>query len=285
MDITLAKTFIEVVRCGSFVAAAEQLHVTQTTVTARIQNLESMLGCILFVRSRHGASMTANGERFLGHAARLMQVWEATLRDLPLPQGHETLFAFGGEVTLSTPMLFAWAVRLRDVAPSQAIRVESGDGEALQVKVAEGELDAALVFQPVYRPGIQVEQLLEEKLIQVRATQGDEPYIYVDWGPEFRHQHDIALPQQTRSALSFNRGPLALQYLLQHGGRGYFRTRVVEHYLQTGELTRVEGAPEFSYPVYLVYSRENRSPFLAQAIDTLKATCAEPIDWSQRWVH
>ena len=60
MDITLAKTFIEVVRCGSFVAAAEQLHVTQTTVTARIQNLESMLGCVLFVRSRHGASMRNN---------------------------------------------------------------------------------------------------------------------------------------------------------------------------------------------------------------------------------
>lgn len=36
MDIDLARTFLEVVRTGSFMAAAERLHVTQTAVTARI---------------------------------------------------------------------------------------------------------------------------------------------------------------------------------------------------------------------------------------------------------
>ncbi|QID17673.1 LysR family transcriptional regulator [Nitrogeniibacter mangrovi] len=285
MDITLAKTFIEVVRCGSFVAAAEQLHVTQTTVTARIQSLEGLLGCALFVRSRHGAAMTANGERFLGHAAKLLQAWEAARRDLPLPDGHDTLFSFGGEVSLCNPMLFTWAARLREHAPSQAIRVEAGEGDALQLKVANGELDAALVYQPVYRPGIQVEQLLEEKLVQVGATQHPEPYVYVDWGPEFRHQHDIALPHLAKAALHFNLGPLALQYLLQFGGRGYFRTRVVDRYIASGQLQHVADAPEFSYPVYLVYSRENRSAFLEGALDILRTTRAEDIDWSQRWEH
>ncbi|MDX9875738.1 MAG: LysR family transcriptional regulator, partial [Spongiibacteraceae bacterium] len=58
MDIDLARTFLSVVRCGSFIAAAEQLHVTQTTVTARIHNLEGQLGCRLFVRNRGGARPT-----------------------------------------------------------------------------------------------------------------------------------------------------------------------------------------------------------------------------------
>lgn len=284
MDITLARTFVEVVRCGSFVAAAEHLHVTQTTVTARIQGLESLLGCALFVRSRHGARMTANGERFLGHAAKLLQTWEAAQRDLPLPEGHDRLFAFGGEVSLCNPILFTWAARLRERSPSQAVRVEAGDGDTLQVKVERGDLDAALVYQPVYRPGIQVEQLLEEKLVQVSAIHHPEPYVYVDWGPEFRHQHDIALPHLVKAALHFNLGPLALQYLLQIGGRGYFRTRVVDRYIQAGRLQRVGDAPEFSYPVYLVYSRENRSVLLENAIGILKAAVVDDIDWSQRWV-
>ena len=55
MDIELARTFLYIVRSGSFIAAATRLHVTQTTVTARVQNLESQLGCSLFVRNRAGA--------------------------------------------------------------------------------------------------------------------------------------------------------------------------------------------------------------------------------------
>lgn len=285
MDINLARTFLEIVRCGSFVAAAEQLHVTQTTVTARIQGLEAILGCELFVRSRLGARMTPNGEKFLGHASKLVQTWEAARRDLPLPEGHESLFALGGEVSLCNPILFNWATRLRERAPAQAIRVEAGDGEALQRQVDLGALDAALVYQPEYRPAVQVEQVLEEKLIQVRSVRNPEPYVFVDWGPDFRHQHDTALPGLSRAPLRFNLGPLALQYLLQCGGRGYFRTRVVQKYLETGLLARVEQAPEFSYPVYLAYSRDSRSPFLAEAIETLRGVITNDIDWSQRWEY
>ena len=43
MDIELARTFLEITRCGSLAAAAEKLHVTQTAITARVKNLESQL--------------------------------------------------------------------------------------------------------------------------------------------------------------------------------------------------------------------------------------------------
>ena len=36
MDIGLARTFLEVVATGSFVGAAERLHLTQTAVSARV---------------------------------------------------------------------------------------------------------------------------------------------------------------------------------------------------------------------------------------------------------
>src|SRR5690625_7782267 len=58
MDIELARTFLEIVRTGSFMAAAERLHVTQTAVTARLQNLQGQLGCRLFVRNRSGAPLS-----------------------------------------------------------------------------------------------------------------------------------------------------------------------------------------------------------------------------------
>ncbi|HEY9268731.1 MAG TPA: LysR family transcriptional regulator [Methylotenera sp.] len=48
MDINLIRTFIEITKTGSFISAAERLHVTQTTVTARIHTLEDQLCQCLF---------------------------------------------------------------------------------------------------------------------------------------------------------------------------------------------------------------------------------------------
>ena len=44
MDAELARTFLAVIAGGSFVEAAQRLHLTQSTVSSRIQRLEEILG-------------------------------------------------------------------------------------------------------------------------------------------------------------------------------------------------------------------------------------------------
>ncbi len=283
MDIELARTFLQIVRSGSLVAAAEQLHVTQTAITARVQNLEAQLGCKLFVRNRAGAKLTADGEAFVLFANQLVQTWAAAQRDLPLMPGYRTVLRVGGEVSLCNPLMLSWVQQLRAQMPGYAVRAEIGEGQALLKQLELGVLDAALVYQPSYWPGLQVEQLLEEKLILVRQPQRPEPYVYINWGEGFRRQHDAALPEKAKAALSFNHGPLALQYILASGGSGYFRTRVVQSYLDSGALERVEKAPEFNYPTYLVYAREHDSEALQKAFALLREVVRSGVDWSQRW--
>ncbi|WP_019340408.1 LysR family transcriptional regulator [Stutzerimonas stutzeri] len=282
MDIDLARTFLEIIRSGSFIATAERLHITQTAVTARIRSLETQLSCRLFVRNRAGARLTTDGERFVAYATQLVQTWETARRDLPLPRGYDKVLSLGAEVSLCNPLMLAWVQRLRQAMPDHALRNEVASGDELQKQLDLGALDAALVHQPEYWPGLQVEQLLEEKLIQVVHATNPDPYLYVDWGPAFRQQHDLSLPGHMRAALSFSLGPLALQYLVQCGGRGYFRTRVVQRYLDEGLLMRVERAPEFSYPIYLVYSRAAQSPALFKALELLREVAEDDYDWS-RW--
>jgi DNA-binding transcriptional LysR family regulator len=283
MDIDLARTFLEIVRHGSLAAAAEKLHVTQTAITARVQKLESQLGSTLFVRNRAGARLTPNGEAFVVYANQLVQTWEAARRDLPFPEGYRDVLHIGGEVSLCNPLMLGWAGEIRKNIPSHALRMEIRDGENLLRQLELGILDAALVYQPEYWPRLQVEQILEEKLILVRLAGKPDPYVYIDWGSEFRRQHDAALPEKAKAALSFNLGPLGLQYLLENGGSGYFRTRVVQSYLESGALERVPKAPEFSYPTYLVYSRDRDSPTLQSAFDLLRKVIDSDEDWSQRW--
>lgn len=275
MDIELARTFLEIVRTGSFMSAAERLHITQTTVTSRIQNLEGQLGCRLFVRNRSGASLTGHGERFAGHASQLVQTWEAARRELPLPEGAASVLTLGAEISLWNPLLLRWVSALTTEQPEVALRTEVGEAHSLQAKLEQGVLDAVLVHQPDYWPGMQVEQLQEEKLVLVRTPDTEAPYVYVDWGAHFRQQHDAALPEKARAALSMDLGPLAIEYLLRHGGSGYFRTRVVQPWLEQGVLETVPQAPEFSYPLFLVYSRRNLTPLLEQAFVLLKNVMTE----------
>jgi DNA-binding transcriptional LysR family regulator len=69
METELARTFLAVIAAGNFISAAERLHVTQSTVSARIHTLEEQLGCSLFVRNKAGTRLTAAGRQFQKHAA------------------------------------------------------------------------------------------------------------------------------------------------------------------------------------------------------------------------
>ncbi len=282
MDIDFTRTFLEIARQGGFSAAAERLHLTQTAVTARIQKLESYLNCKLFERHRTGARLTPDGEAFLIFANQMMQTWDNAQSSLPRLGGARQILRIGGETSLCNPLVVRWVARLRECMSSFTVNAKIDSHDILLDQLERGELDVALVYRPHYWSGVQVEQLLEEKLILV-TTNKPAPYVYIHWGQEFKEEHDKVFPEHRQPDVSFNLGPIALQYILENGGSAYFRTRVVQSYLEHGVLSRVPQAPEFTYPTYLVYSLERNNAALQQALDVLRVLVKEDPDWSQRW--
>lgn len=259
MDMNLARTFLAIVETGSFVHAAEHLHVTQTSVSARIKALESLLDRKLFVRNKAGAVLTSAGEQFLPHATTLVQVWERARHQVAVPAGRRAVLAVGCEVSLWDPLLLDWMLDMRDAAPHLAIRTEVGFPADLLERVALGALDVAIMYAPQKRPGLRVELLIEEKLVMVSTTKRSklpkaQDYVYVDWGTEFAVQHGLAFPELSNAGVMAGLGPLGRQYLLAAGGCGYFRLDVVRSHLESGRLHRVPDTPEFLYPAYAVYA-------------------------------
>ena len=86
MDTELARTFLTVVAAGNFVGAADRLHVTQSTVSARIHTLEDQLGCTLFVRNKGGTTLTPAGRQFQKHASTLVRTVEQARQDVGVPE-------------------------------------------------------------------------------------------------------------------------------------------------------------------------------------------------------
>jgi len=277
MDIDRARTFLEIVHCGSFLRAADRLHVTQTTVSARIRTLEEELGRQLFARNRNGAQLTPAGREFERFAQSFVQVWERARHQLALPAGRTGAVALGGELSLWNPLLLDWLVYMRKARPQIAVHAHVGVPDQLLEQLRTGVLDIAVLYAPKLLPGFRVELLQEEQLVLVRtpAAGGEAAsgldYVYVDWGPLFAVQHGAGSPAFGEPGVLVGLGPLGLSYILRAGGMGYFRKGAVTPHVEAGELELVEGAPEFTYPAYAVYAEagENR-PEMQDALAGLK---------------
>ncbi|MBN9071308.1 MAG: LysR family transcriptional regulator [Rhizobiales bacterium] len=257
MDIDRARTFLEIVHTGSFLKAADRLHVTQTTVSARIRTLEEGLGRQLFVRTRNGAALTPAGREFERFAQSFVQIWERARQQLTVPRGYTSVVALGGELSLWNPLLLDWLVWMKKQQPKIAIHAHVGVPDQLLEQLRTGVLDLAVLYAPKLLPGFKVELIEEERLILVRTPlKGDEPldYVHVDWGPQFAAQSGFGQAASGEPGLQVGLGPLGLNYILRAGGMGYFRRGVAAPHIAAGELELVEGAPEFTYPAYAVYS-------------------------------
>lgn len=275
MDITLARTFLEIVDSGNFVRAAERLHVTQTAVSVRVQSLEAQLGRKLFVRNKAGATLTAAGEQFLRYAPLLIQVWERAKHQVAVPPGLRAVVSVGAELSLWNPFMLDWLLWMRRSTPQLALRSQVGLAAGLMDQVSEGILDIAVLYAPQHRLGLKVELLMKEKLVLVTTAKGKKQsgkadYVYVDWGPEFAAQHNLSFPQRSNPGFFVGLGPLGLQYILKAGGSGYFRTKAVAPYIRSRRLHLVRGAPEFLYPAYAVYSEGADLKTIAPALAGLR---------------
>jgi LysR family transcriptional regulator, flagellar master operon regulator len=274
MDIELARTFLAVAATGNFVAAATKLHVTQSTVSARIQTLENQLGARLFARGRNGAEFTAAGKRFLSHAKNLVRTLEQARHDVGLPQGYHDVLTLSARIALWESFLPRWVNWMRKAAPDVSLRLEIGFEADIMQGLIEGTVDIGAMYTPVTRPGLLIEHLFDDTLLLVTSPrEGNwtgEDYIHIDWGPEFHAQFSEHHPDVASPAMTVNIGWLAMQQVLSFGGSGYFLQRLVREHLDSGRLQLVPDSPVFKLPAHVVFPRESHHDTLNHALEGLR---------------
>lgn len=164
MDRYLLRYFLAVAELGSFSKAAGRVNVTQPTLSVGIAKLEQDVGARLFERTTRRVSLTPAGSKFLQHARRITQEYEAALRDVSeTPQLKRVRAGI-----LST-------IPARDLEGVVAAHARNSGGEALEIldsterdianRLSDGRLDAAIT---ILRPGL--ESFGQEKL-------RNEPYV------------------------------------------------------------------------------------------------------------
>ena len=269
MDIELLKTFIEVTQVRHFGRAADNLFLTPAAVSARIRQLEQMLGVTLLHRIRGNIQMTVEGERLLPHAKKLLQAWSETLEDLSIRLEPENRLSLGA-------LSLAWQCRLPDLVQSllqlsanRGLSVESLSHLELISQVLAQQLDLALLLDVPQHPELHAIKVAEQELVLCRSHAQEPaseplPYFLIEWSAAFAAFHDRRTPGMT-PRLRTTEAALALRLMEQTPAFAYLPAHL--------GFARVEDAPRFVQPIYLIYKagREHDTA-LAPVLAQLKQT-------------
>jgi DNA-binding transcriptional LysR family regulator len=253
------RTFLEISDCGNFNRAAENLHVTQSTVSARVKAMEERFGRVLFTRGHSGVELTSAGQHFREYALNIQRLWQQAQQRVSLPENYSHGIGLGLQVSLWDSLIHKWIPWMRHNARDIAIHVEADYSPSLMRQLSDGLLDIGVMYNPRQTPGLVIEDLLEETLVLVATDEREladgwiEDYVFVDWGADFRRRHGEAFPNMDTPAISVGLGSMGLEYIRQNGGSGYFPLRVVKSAIERGELFLVAGAPTMQRPAYMVY--------------------------------
>lgn len=168
LNLDYLRTFLDVLDCGSFSAAAERLGLTQPAVSVQVRQLERRLGVRLVERAGWRAHPTAAGAELAEQARRIDALVQGAIEGV-------TRHATGvvGRVRIgtgATACIYLLPAVLRDLRrrfPALEITVSTGNAADAVRAIEANELDVGLVTLPVAGRMLDVTPLIEEEFVAI----------------------------------------------------------------------------------------------------------------------
>jgi len=145
MDIFQIHCFLTLVETGNFSKAAEQLFISQPSLSARIKKLERELGIVLFQRGARQTVLTPGGQFFLTRAQKFFEDYQAIKIDLEKFK-QQPILRIGTLRTIRSLNLAQLISKFRKKYPDVTLKMYSGYLEDLESWLATGVIDVALTW-------------------------------------------------------------------------------------------------------------------------------------------
>lgn len=172
MTLDQLRIFVTVAELQHVTRAAEQLNMTQSSVSAAISALEARHQIMLFDRVGRGIEITAEGAQFLDQAQAVLaqvNVAETMLADLAgTRRGSLTIFA---SQTIANYWLPAYVVAYMQRYPNIRLNVEIGNTSESAAAVLGGHAQLGFIEGDVDLPILQMTDVAEDRLVLIVGSQ------------------------------------------------------------------------------------------------------------------
>lgn len=260
VDTDLLKTFLEVNRTRHFGKAADNLFVSQSAVSARIRQLEELVGVTLFTRDRNNIQPTSAGQKLVHHAERILNNWNRALQEIVQADDSRVPLSVAGEASLWDIILQEWLNWVDAEQDDVGLYAEALSHDAQLRRLLDGSLDLAFLFEAPQMTQLLATEVMRVPLVMVASKPGmgvkealASQYLMVDWGTSFSISHARYFPDMPAPRLRIGLGRLARSLLLECGGAAYLARPMVESALAERRLHLVGDAPVIDRSAYAVH--------------------------------
>lgn len=170
--------FVAVAEARHFTRAAEEVHVSQPSLSQQIKALENELGAELFSRARGNIALTDAGEALLPLARRILADADTARHEVQeLVQLRRGRVRLGATPSVCTGLLPDVLRAFHGAHPGIQLLIEEGGSHDLVRQLARGALDLALLVLPLpaASPALTTVELLHEDLVVVSPCPGRRP--------------------------------------------------------------------------------------------------------------
>jgi DNA-binding transcriptional LysR family regulator len=279
MDTELLRTFLEVRKTRHFAKAADNLFITQAAVSARIKQLEGLMGQRLLTRDRNNIQLTAAGHQLVPNAESMLEIWSRAL--LETATGELPLLVMGCLSSLRETYLDGWLAPLLIGHPDWRLQLESLNTLEVISRVRDRSLDLGLIYEAPRAPDLWSEELASFELRLVSAfpgmslESGLENYIHVDWGTSLAAARDTQLSGRVRVRARLDSAVLARRLILALGGCAFLPHPLVAADIAEDRLFPVADSPTPTRVAFLVGASERRdTPAVDEMVAAIHACIA-----------
>ena len=264
MQIELLDTFLDLVETRSFHRTAERLHITQSTVSTRVQTLEAALGGRLFTRSRAGTNLSTEGLKFEPHARALRHAWTEARRAVE-PSSTAITLRIGIQNDLAAGQIGDWVSNFRRTLPDCAFYIELDYSVQMCRDLDRGALDFAVVYSPQSLPDLHIVSIGEVRYRLISsdgATKADlNPLRYIrgSYSAAFDIAHRQVLPDYSAALLASGQNTAVAGLLLSMGGAAFVLQDTAETLVAQGRFTMVTDVEPIGQPIFAVMHQRHRT--------------------------
>ncbi len=177
MDIREIKYFYEITQSQSLEQAANQLFITQPSLTKAIHKLEDELGIKLFEKAGRKNVLTKQGHEFLSLAKPVLEAYTHFEENLSFIGKTERATVKYGVIPLyQTPFTSAFLYAFRKKYPYISVQIHELDEETIQHQLISGELDIGMTENMLISPYLITYSGFED-VVSV-AVGEDSPYYH-----------------------------------------------------------------------------------------------------------
>lgn len=170
MNLHQLRIFTTVARLGSFSRAAEELSISQPSVSIQVADLERSLGVDLFEKLGKRIYLTEAGRILDEYARRMLGLAEEARIALEDIKGlHRGRLMVGATTTPGTYILPRVIAAFQERHPQVAVVLEIADAKRIQERLLRNEIDLGVVGWEVTAQDLRAEPFLDDELVLVAS--------------------------------------------------------------------------------------------------------------------